>query len=73
MWKNIMSLVNDPMKNYVFWLQNKRVDNRIKLCRIVFSHINSDFGKNIFCCEFSMFEHAHIFFSIIMVCTHLRC
>ncbi len=26
-----------------------------------------------FCHEFSMFGHAHIFISFIVICTHLRC
>jgi hypothetical protein len=46
MWKHIMSLVMIH-ENYVFWTPNKNeVGHKIKilkLCTIVFSHINYDF------------------------------
>jgi hypothetical protein len=38
-----------------------------------FYHIDYDFWWSIFCHEFFMFGHAHIFFSLVMVYTHLKC
>ncbi len=38
-----------------------------------FYHVGCDFQWNIFCHEFSMFGYAHIVFSFIVICTHIRC
>jgi len=41
--------------------------------KLYFYHVDCDFWSSIFCHEFSMFEHAHFFFSLIVVFNHLSC
>jgi hypothetical protein len=69
----MLSVWHDPMKMFFEHKTRMEVDHKIKYVRIVFSSCSCDFLWSIFCHEFSMFGHAHIFSSFILVCIHLKC
>jgi hypothetical protein len=62
---------NDLMKMCFEHKTSLKVDYRTKDMTVVFlSPQNVIYNGAFFCCEFFMFEHAHIFFSLTMVCIH---
>jgi len=64
---------NDIMKMCLKYKKNWRFYIKLKILELCFYHMDYDFWWNIFCHDFSMFGHAHIFSSLVMVCTHLKC
>ncbi len=72
MWKHVIKLAMIQWKCVSNTKQEWRLIIKLKMLKLCFYHVDCDLWLSIFCHEFFLFGHAHIFFTFIAACICLK-
>jgi hypothetical protein len=72
MWKHVIKLIMIQWKCDSNTKQEWRLIIKLKMLEFCFYHVDCDLWLSIFCHEFFLFGHAHIFFTFIVACICLK-